>query len=502
MSSVGEHGQAGASDQAGERAATPALATWLALAAITALAVVLRAVFVGDQSLGYEEVFTAHIVEQSSFAAVWHGVRATESTPPLYYLLSWLWVKLSASHSPTSLRMISLAAGSLTAPVSFLALRRFVGARLALVVAWLCAISPVLVSYSIYARSYALLVLAAALSVWALGALLERQSWQRWLLWGATAALALWTHYFAAFLLAAEAGVLFVMLPRARTRLALCVAGVAAATSPLWSVFLDQSGDSERTAYIATQSLSARLEGVVRQFAMGTNVPTAWLEGGGIAIVVAAAAFAAVATRGERSSRVLGSLALVGAGLPILSALSGIDDHLLARNLLGVWICVAPFAAYGLMRLRGLPLLAYSVICLVAVIAVESNWHYQAATDWRGASARLLAPARGEPVAVEPGLELAVAGLYMHRSALTAPLRTSDLWVMVQPERGAHERALTPVANPPLAQLFGSQFRAVGELDYHGFRLIHLHADTPALVPPAPPDDGNPQAPLAYVLAP
>ena len=133
MSSVGEHGQAGASDQAGERAATPALATWLALAAITALAVVLRAVFVGDQSLGYEEVFTAHIVEQSSFAAVWHGVRATESTPPLYYLLSWLWVKLSASHSPTSLRMISLAAGSLTAPVSFLALRRFVGARLALV---------------------------------------------------------------------------------------------------------------------------------------------------------------------------------------------------------------------------------------------------------------------------------------------------------------------------------------------------------------------------------
>jgi uncharacterized membrane protein len=502
VSTVGEPGQAGPTDPAGERPATPALVTWLALGAITALAVILRAVFVGDQSLGYEEVFTAQIVNKSSFAAVWHGVRATESTPPLYYLLSWLWVKLSASHSPTSLRMISLAAGSLTVPVSFLALRRFVGARLALVVAWLCAISPVLVSYSIYARSYALLVLAGALTVWALGALLERPSWRRWLLWAVSAALALWTHYFAAFLLVGEAGVLFVMLPQARIRLATAIAGVAAATSPLWSVFLAQSGDSERTAYIAAQSLSSRLEGVVRQFAMGTNVPTAWLEGAGIAIVVVAATFAAVATRRERSSRVLGSLAIVAAGLPILSALTGIDDHLLARNLLGVWICVAPFAAYGLVRLRGVPLLAYSVICVVAVIAVQSDWRYQASTDWRGASAHLVADARGEPVAVEPGLELAVAGLYMHRGALGAPLNTSDLWVMVQPERGAHERALAPVANPPLTQLFGSQFHAVGEIDYHGFRLIHLHADTPTLVRPAPPDNGNPQAPLTYVLAP
>jgi mannosyltransferase len=499
---VGEHAQAGAADEPDDRPPGLSAATWVALAAITALAVFLRALYVGDQGLGYEEVFTAQIVNQSTFAAVWHGVKATESTPPLYYVLSWLWVKLSGSHSETSLRMVSLVAGSLCVPVAFVALRRFVSTRLSLVVAWLCAISPVLVSYSIYARSYALLVLAGALSVWALGALLAQPSWRHWILWGLTAAVGLWTHYFAAFLLAGEVGVLFVRLPSQRTRLLLCLAGVAAATAPLWSVFLAQSEDSERTAYIASEALSGRLEGVVRQFAMGTNVPWAWLEGTGIVIVAIAGVFALLRTRRRRSTIVLAAIALAGAGLPILSAVTGIDDHLLARNLLGVWICVAPFAAYGLTRLRGVPLLAYSVICIVAIVAVEGNWRYQAATDWRGASALLTAKAHGEPVAVEPGLELAVAGIYMHRVPLGAPLRTTDLWVMVQPERGAGERALNPVANPPLSQLWGSQLRPISEIDYHGFRLIHLHAAAPTVVLPAPAQNGSPTTPLGFVLAP
>ena len=502
MSSVADNAPAFAGEQPAERPLAMPAAAWLALAAITAAGVVLRAVFVGDQGLGYEEVFTAQIVNQSTLAAVWHGVKATESTPPLYYLLTWLWVKLSASHSEVSLRMVSLLAGSLAIPVSFLAARRFVSRSLALVVAWLCAVSPVLVSYAIYARSYALLVLAGALSVWALGALLAAPSARHWALWGLTAAVCVWTHYFAAFLLAGEVGVLFVALPAARRRLVLCLAGVAAATAPLWPVFLDQSGASDRTAYIAAESLRGRLEGVVRQFAMGTNVPTAWLEGAGIAIVALAVAFALVKTRRRRLMLTLAVLTLAGAGLPILSALTGIDDHLLARNLLGIWICVAPFAAYGLTRLRGVPLLAYSVIALATVIAVQSNWRYQASTDWRGASAHLRKLARGEPVAVEPGLELAVAGLYMHRTPLGAPLATRSLWVMVQPVRGAGERALNPVANAPLTQLWGSQFHPVAEIDYHGFRLIDLRAATATVVLPAPAQNGPPMTPLAFVLGP
>ena len=198
------------------------------------------------------------------------------------------------------------------------------------------------------------------------------------------------------------------------------------------------------------------------------------------------------------STLTLVALVALGAGIPILGALTRIDDHLLARNLLGTWICLAPLAAYGLTRLRAIPLAAYSVICVATVIAVQSDWRYQGSTDWNGASARIRAQAAGDPVAVMPGLELGVAALYMHRT----PLSTRDLWVMVEPARGAGERALNPVANPPLAALWGASFRAVAETDYRGFRLIHLRASAPVVVAPAPAADGPLSAPTALVLSP
>jgi len=475
---------------------------WAALAAITVAAVVLRAVFVGDQSLGYEEVFTRAVVTQPTLTGLWHGLKATESTPPLYYVLTWLWVKLSGSDSATALRMISLVAGVVTVPVGFLAARRFVGERLALVVAWLCAVSPILVLYSIYARAYALLLLSCALSLWALSALLEQPSRRRWLLWALAAVVCLWTHYFSVFVLAGEVAVLAVRLPRERPALGLSLVAVAAATIPLWSLFRAQSGDSERTAYIAAEPITGRLEGIVRQFAMGTNVPAAWLEGAGIALVTLAVLYALWRGRRSESTLALAAIVVVGAGVPILGALTRIDDHLLPRNVLGTWICLAPLAAYGLTRVRALPLAAYSVICVATVIAVQSNWRYQGSTDWSGASARIQARAAGEPVAVMPGIELQVAALYLRRAPLAAPLSTRDLWVMVEPARGAGERALNPVADPPLAALWGASFHAVAEIDYRGFRLIHLHASAPVAIAPAPADNGPISAPNAFVLSP
>lgn len=72
---------------------------------------------------------------------------------------------------------------------------------------------------------------------------------------------------------------------------------------------------------------------------------------------------------------------------------------------------------------------------------------------------------------------------------------------MIEPARGAGERALNPIADPPLTQLWGQQFHDVGELDYRGFRLIQLHANTITTVLPAPTYNGPATAPLALVLA-
>lgn len=480
-----------------ERLAAP---QWLALIALSAVAVALRAVFVGDQSIGYEEVFTSSIVAHSTLGGVWRAISASESTPPLYYALTWGWVKLAGSQAVVQLRMTSLLAGAVTAPVAFFALRRFVADRAALAAAWLCAISPLLVEYSIYARSYALMVLVATLSLWALGALVERPSWRRWAVWALAAAVCLWTHYFTAYLLAGEVAVLVVVLPGSRRRLLAALAFVAALSAPLWPLFVSQSGASERTAYIAAEPLGGRIEGIVRQLAMGANVPNKWLEGAGIALAAAAALFALWRLRREPAGRALALVALAGAGLPVLAALSGVDDHLLPRNVIGVWAAVAALAAYGLLRWRAVPLALYSALCLVTVLAVQLDWRYQASPDWQRASALVATRAAGDPIAVMPGIESNVAAYYLHRPPLRAPLRTADLWVMVGPARGPHQRALAAVASPPLGALWGAAFRVAGEIDYRGFRLIHLQASVPALVTPAPANDGSPSAPLAALL--
>jgi 4-amino-4-deoxy-L-arabinose transferase-like glycosyltransferase len=476
---------------------------WGLVVAATAAALIIRVAFVGGQSLGYEELFTRAIATRPSIGGVWNTIRATESTPPLYYVLTWLWLKLAGSHGAGALRMVSLLAGVATVPVSFAAARRLLGERVGVATACLAAISPILVGFSLYARAYALLVLAGALSVWALAELRERpDSSVRWIAWAASAVLCLWTHYFAVFLIAAEAALLTLTLPRERVRLGASLVALAAATIPLWSLFSAQSGDSERTAYIAAQPLHGRLEAIVRQFAMGTNVPTAWLEGAGIAVFALAILYALARPRRPRETVLLIALALIAAGIPIAGAVTRIDDHLLARNLLAVWVCVAPLAAVGLIRLRAAPLALYSVIALATVIITQTDWRYEAATDWNGSSALVRAQARGQPVAVMPGLELDVAGLYMRRHPLRAPISTRDLWVMIEPQRGAGQRALNPVASPPLGALFGGGLIAVGEVDHDGFRLIHLHSATPVSVPPAPTANGPPSAPDALVLAP
>ncbi len=474
---------------------------WAGVAAATVIGFLLRAVFLSGSSLGYEEVFTNAIAHRASVADMWRGVNATESTPPLYYVLTWLWIKLSIGGGVGALRFTSLLAGGVTVPLTFLAMRTFFDRWIALVVAWLCAISPIMIGYSIYARSYALLVMVCTLSVWALGAVLEQPTGRRWTLWALAAIACLWTHYFTVFVIVGEIAVLLLALPEHRRRLYLSAGAVVLAAAPLWPLFSSQSGSAERTSYIAGRGLITRLEDTVRQFAMGSNVPSKWLESAGIAIVVGGLCWGVWRMYRSRAAQIVGAVAVAGAGLPILSAALGIDDHFLARNILGVWICLAPFVAYGLTRLRSVPLLVYSVICLVTVVITQSNWRYQAGSDWGGASARLESEARGYPIAVMPGLQVSVAAFYLHRAPLRTPVHTANLWVMVEPARGPGQRALTAIADPPLAALWGSQFRAVGEIDYRGFRLIHLQASSPTIVLPAPAANGPPAAPSAFVLA-
>jgi hypothetical protein len=449
---------------------------WGALAIVTAAAVALRIPYLGNQSLWYDETFTHAIVTAPSIADAWDNVKSTEATPPLYYLLTWGFGKLFGIHSDAALRATAGIAGAASAPAAFAALRRLTGERVALAAAALVAASPMLVWYSLDARAYALLVLLSLVSLWALSLILERPTRRRWLAWALAAAAAIWTHYFAVFLVAAEVAVLAWRLPRARTPTLAWSALVAALAAPLLPVLSAQS--DARTDHIGSLPLGSRIGQAGRQLAMGPNVPRAWLEAVGLALAAAGLAAGVWAARREARLRVPVAIAAIAIAVPLALSVTDVEDRLLARNLLIAFPCLAAVAAAGLVRLRAVPLALFVAAGVATTLWVERDWRYQNA-DWRGATRALPARAARDLVAVFPKLDRQVAQLYLERG-FAADRIQGDVWAMVAPAR-IDRRDLRPVPGEPAVP--PGYVRATTRT-HRGFRLVELTAPRTAVALP------------------
>src|SRR5689334_1973712 len=93
-------------------------AFWI-VAGLTVLAAVLRFATLGVQSYHHDEIVTASRVLRDGFGHAMHAVWFSESTPPVYYAVSWVWTQLVGTHE-FGLRSISAAAGVATVPVAYL----------------------------------------------------------------------------------------------------------------------------------------------------------------------------------------------------------------------------------------------------------------------------------------------------------------------------------------------------------------------------------------------
>ena len=167
-----------------------------ALAAIVAGGAALRFATLSMQSFWLDEAVTHQLVTtplRSMLSAIPHS----ESTPPLYYVLAWVWVRIFGA-GEAGLRSLSALFGTAAIVVLALIARRLAGNRAALAAAALAATNPLLIWYSQEARAYALLVTLCALSLW----FLLREDWRGFAL---ASALALATHYFAVFIVVPEA---------------------------------------------------------------------------------------------------------------------------------------------------------------------------------------------------------------------------------------------------------------------------------------------------------
>ena len=333
------------------RVATGPLLLWI-LAGLVALGAAIRFSTIGVQSYHHDEIITVTRVLPGSFSHMLHRVRESESNPPLYYVVAWVWSKAFGT-GEIGMRSLSALLGTATVPVAFLAAREALDERAGLIAAALTAVNPMLIWYSQEARDYAMLVFFGALSLLFFLRALRRRRDRDLAYWALASVAALCSHYFGGFQIAIEAVWLLAALPERRRAALAAVASTALVGAALVPLLLSQI-NATHIGWIAGMSLPARLLETGVSFLAGeTGRVIAEPPRGGYAVlpaVLVAVAVVLLSAYGNRLERrwALPPLA-IGLGVIVLATLAALagKDYLIERNLLPALVPLLVVVALG-----------------------------------------------------------------------------------------------------------------------------------------------------------
>lgn len=403
----------------------------LTVAAITLAAALLRFPTLGVQSLWFDESFT--IVQlQDSLGVFFSRMVTHQATPPLYYLIAWPWERVIGDGA-VAMRSLSALLGTATVPVIYLAGRALLTPIAGTLAALLVATSPTLVWYSQEARPYALLVLLSSLSLLLFARSRQGGGARDVAGFGLVSALAIATHYFAAFLVAPAALVL--LWHRCDRATVGALTGVIVAGLAALPLALAQRADG-RGGYIAETPIGERLWEIARQFVSGlTLAPEPYLGLLGAAILAFGILLLALAHRGEarRTGLLLLGLAACAIGVPVGLGLAG-ENFLLLRNVLAGWVplALAVGAGFAAVRARRVGLIAGlslgAVFAAITIAVAMTPSHHR--SDWRGLSEALEPPLGARAIVSQPywsieAFEVYRAGAF--RPAPDQPVRISEV---------------------------------------------------------------------------
>ncbi len=411
----------------------------LIVAALTVLAAVLRFYGLGHQGFWFDEGNTALLVHFSP-GKMFGLIPQSESTPPLYYSIAWIWVRIFG-YGEAGLRSLSALAGVATVPVAYGAGRKLISERAGLIAAALTACNPYLIWYSQEARSYSLLVLLTSLALLAFAYARADPTPRVLTAWVLASAAALATHYYAVLAIAPQAVWLLAVHPR-RRRAQVAVGAVCLCGLALIPLALSQNSTGN-SGWIAKISLGPRLGQIIPHFVIGTGAPAYdVLEPLAAAMVVVSLVLLAVRSRpSERDVALkLGALAIGGLVFNLVLIAIGIDD-LITRNLITLWLPLALVVAGGFAAARAgvVGIVAAAVLCgigITAAVGVATDRTLQR-PDWRTV-AHVLGPAPpagspGRAILLQHYRDLLPLSLYVPHLAFwrhSAPERVSELDVV------------------------------------------------------------------------
>ncbi len=199
------------------------------------LAFALRMLRLDFQPLWWDEGYSVYFASMSLPSMI--EATSLDIHPPLYYALLRGWILL-AGPSPFSLRLFSVLIGTITIPIFYFFSRLLLGEALAKVATLLLACSPFHVYYSQEVRMYGLVTLLGLGSTTAL--LITLRGKKAFVpAYVLLSTLALYTQYYAAFILLTHAAIILGNWHRdkARAQLALAALAVSLALYLPWVLY-------------------------------------------------------------------------------------------------------------------------------------------------------------------------------------------------------------------------------------------------------------------------
>jgi mannosyltransferase len=469
------------------------LETWV-LGVIVAIGALLRFTTLGSQSYWSDEAATLHQASLS-FGSTFSSAVSHEANPPLYFVLTWIWVRLFGSDE-FGFRSLSALAGTALIPIAYLAGRELVSKSAGLVAAMLVAVSPFMIWYSQDATEYMTLAALSGASFVYFSRQLRAPSTKNTVGWAVFSALALLIHFFAGFVIAAEAAWL---LYRVRRRSVVVATGALVALVGLLAPLALSHTGGAFVGFITETPLRTRIQQVPATFALGTLAKSSLLSYGlvGAAVVTGILIVLLIVGAGSEQLRGAGVAAGVAAFalfVPLLVALAG-RDYFIARALIPAWMPLAVVIGAACTARRAvLPGMAFGALVVAgfvyAQVRIDQNSQYQR-PDWRGVAQALGSTSAARAVVAYNG-SLATDPLTHYLPRARWNVSSQTVLSVDEVDVVANIWQPPPRALPPGTRLLGHT--SVGEFAIDRFRVTPAWRLTPSkialragkLVPPAP----------------